>query len=1203
MKICSFFLNASLFFVVMTIQGQTTISYNLGNQSTFTNTGVQWDPVTSNTSPDGKVRTNVLNTLWHSTGYGVSFQTGNSLEIDVEGTNSTIRFYGSVYSSGSMNGGTNPGGSELGSIDVDLDNHPGMADQTGYYEFVYQGGPTTLYFTFTGANAYTPVIEVTNQETSVIITDVWDFGAVQLDPVLYNNMLSESIINSWYDIAVAPGTSGVNLPSFTAGDLGYVTNGTSDRLRTTNSNLTRWDDNIASSANFTGRVYVNSGSNTGRYLTLNLAEDDEVTINARSDAGGTLNFIYVPDPLAQTDQIAIPASEIEVNFVAKSAGEYRVFDTTGKPSYFRVSRKAANYISITGTIDETQAPNIPGGYELYFTNAAGKVVSAPVSSGTYSVILPADYTYELSLAGANGYIITNGNTLNVTESTTTHDVTILQVDLYHLSGNITGLSDLTNLALYFIPDPIANSIYTPVVTINIGTSTYSVDLEAGIEYTISADGVNDYEILANTITIGTADDTAVVAFSPKPLYTITINTPDLNDSQRAALTLTFTNNDEDGYSYTVPDVSTVALRDGVYSISYGGLDVYPIELALTSNLTVQGSNTTKTLEFTQVTQWLFNDRVINAATAYKGLIFTGSVNVRGGNGDLNVGNGATITIPVQVGDKLIIKDYYQSNYSVEGGPTITNTSNSTSTSITSEYIYPGSTDGTITITAGGTSYFRSFDVVGIVPYTSIVTVGVDKEYQTIMAALNAISRMERPNDELVTVMIDPGNYEEMLVIDGNNITLKNASTNPSIALLNQGVDIESNAVRITSYYGQKYNFFSQGTDNKWNADALAVNTANGYTEYVNQEGTGGGSSYWNATIVVKAVDVTLENVIIENSFNQYISLKESLDIVVPKSVSEPERPTNYGNTTVQNRALGFVTQAAAIGIAASADRVFLKECRVIGRQDSFYGASGSRVAVYKGAMMGAVDYLFGGMTAVFYQTDLVLNTSDSGNDAAYITAAQQTTGRGFLMYECHVKSTVPGLETASVNGAKPGYFGRPWAPNTSEVVFYNTTIDESTYPGSVGMSLISPLGWTSSLGGESAKMYEYGTIENASGIDNSGSRAPWSTILSTPILTDGTNISTFNFTKGNDNWDPFASLSINELPGNLSFSPIVKAYNQKLYITNIHSKTEIKIYNMTGVLYNEFKTNTDMSIEIPNGLWVIKINSIEGFKSVKLLAH
>lgn len=197
MKHFSFFLSVSVFFVFITLQGQTSIAYHLGDQSTFTNTGVQWDPVTSTISPNGKLRTQAATSLWHSSGYGVAFQDSNSLEIDVDGTSTTIRFYGSVHSSGTMDGGTTLGGSELGSINVDLDTHPGMPDQTGYYEFTYNGGPTTLFFTFSGSNAFTPLIEVTNAAASVIITDVWDFGAAQLDPVLYNNMLSEAVINAW----------------------------------------------------------------------------------------------------------------------------------------------------------------------------------------------------------------------------------------------------------------------------------------------------------------------------------------------------------------------------------------------------------------------------------------------------------------------------------------------------------------------------------------------------------------------------------------------------------------------------------------------------------------------------------------------------------------------------------------------------------------------------------------------------------------------------------------------------------------------------------------------------------------------------------------------------------------------------------------------------------------------------------------------
>ncbi|UKM66487.1 pectinesterase family protein [Flavobacteriaceae bacterium GSB9] len=1105
--------------------------YNLGDGSTFENDGVQWNPVLTTTSPDGKLRTQASTTLFHSTQYGVAIRDGNVMEVDVDGTLSTVRFYGSRFSAGTMSGGISPGGNELGVFDVDMDAYPDMEDRTGYYEFTYRGGPRTLYFTFSGNVAYTPAIEVTNQTVVFPKTDVWDFGAQQFDPVLYNNMLDEAKINAWYD-GVTPGTSGTNLPTnWTEGALSWTSSSsTSDRLRTSNTNLTRWDENLGTSnPDYTGRIYSNSRSDS-RYFTITLAEDDELTVALLSQDGtaDNIQFQYVADSSIQDDIISVGTELVEFKFVAKAAGDYKLFSPNDKMSVYRFSRKDAEYVTLSGNVDETNAPGIPDGYAINFTNEAGKTFSAVVNNGTYSIDLPYDYTYTLSLENANGYLIGNGLTLNVTEETTNYDIQVLLVTLYSVSGNITGLPDLTNLELTFTPDPDANKIYNPIITINETASTYSVELEADVEYTISAEGVNDYEILNNTITI-TGNQTADIVFTPKPLYDITINTPDLNATQRALVGLTFTNLNEEGYSYSFTDIDAVALRDGVYSISYdGGLDEYPLEMALTSNLTVNGANVTKDLKFDPVTEWVFRDRNISGATAYKGLLFTGAVNVRGGNGDLNAGAGATIAIPVKPGDKVILTDYYVSNYSIEGGPTIENTSQSTSVNVVGEYIYQGTTDGYVNVAIGGTTYFVSIKTVSIAPYRSVITVGEDKDYQTINGALNEVARMDRPNDEQVTIMIDPGNYEEMLVIENPNIHLKNAASIPSIGLLNKGVDIEDGAVRITSYYGQSYNFYSQGTDNKWSAEALAVNKDNGYTDYVNREGTGGGSSYWNATVVIKSTNITIEDIILENSFNQYISLKESQDVVEAKDPSKlPTRPTDYGNTDVQNRAAGYVTQAAAIGVASSADKVILNNCRVIGRQDSFYGAAPARVVVYKGAMMGAVDYIFGAMTAVFYKTKFVLNTSDASNDAAYITAAQQSGGRGYLMYEGHVVSPIPGVETASTNGSKPGYFGRPWAPNTSEVVFYNTTIDESTYPGNEGESLINPVGWTSSLGGESPFMYEYGTIEE-SGVDNSGNRVSWSTVLSTPILTDGTEITTFNFTKGNDGWDPIPTLDAEE---------------------------------------------------------------------------
>jgi hypothetical protein len=317
------------------------------------------------------------------------------------------------------------------------------------------------------------------------------------------------------------------------------------------------------------------------------------------------------------------------------------------------------------------------------------------------------------------------------------------------------------------------------------------------------------------------------------------------------------------------------------------------------------------------------------------------------------------------------------------------------------------------------------------------------------------------------------------------------------------------------------------------------------------------------------------------------------------------RPTAIGSTDVQNKS--FVERAAAIAIFNNIDKVILNKCRVIGRQDSFYGGTGARVAVYKGEMMGGTDYIFGGMNATFYKSNLVMNTSDVSSDVSYITAAQQATGRGFLMYECKVTTAIPGTETASAYRSKPGYFGRPWAATTSEVVFYNTTIETSDFTGYEGQSLIMPIGWNNSLGGTSPKMYEYGTIEN-SGVNNGASRATWATLLATPTLTDGTTITTFNFTKGADNWDPFLSLiaADNALGTNkyqVNSSVNAYAYKNNIVVSNVKSKTKVLVYGINGALVKSFETNADTNFDLKAGVWIIVLKAADGQKSVKLMTY
>lgn len=1146
---------------------------------------------------------------YHDATHGGVFFSDNSFDIIVAG-NAIVTFIVDTYGGAkdAVLEFTDSNGTTLGTIaGQNIGGADGFASS-----FSYTGAAGTITATlkstdYPNAEIYLHGISIEN--SSEIVTsngkiDVWDFGAAQLDDTKYNNQLDEATINSWYDSSITPGSSGNVFPSFSAGVLSW-NGGGNDRLRTSNTNLTRYDENLNSVSGYTGRIYVNSGGATGRYMSLTLSENDEVNLTMLTQNGlGNIHFKYVADPALQDDQIAVGSTLEEVKFVAKSAGTYHIYDDTDKPSYYRIERKDATYKTLTGTVNVAAATNISDNYSIEFTNAAGKVWSTSVTDGIYSLDLPQGYTYNLSLKNANGYVISSDKSITVTETTTTFDITIIQVELYTVTGTITGLDDsISNLVLKYTPDVSANKVFVPEPTIDVNAKTYAVVLEPNVTYTITAEGVNDFTIPLNTITIGNTDTAVDIAFNSKTVYNVAISASSLNTIQLEKLSLTFTNLNETGYTYSFSDISSVKLRDGVYSVGYDGLDEYPLELALTSNLTVAGNNTTKDLIFKPVTNWSFDDKVITSATPfYRGLEFTGAVKNEIGKGHLSCATDDTITVPLNPGEKMIITYYYAANFSIDEGSQIITESGSTSTFETTEFIYSGTSAGSATITFAAASYITNIAVETAVAYTDIITVGTDKDYQTINAALNAIASMNRPNNQRVTVMIDPGNYEEMVVINNKNITLKNASSSPSIALTNKGVDIDAEAVRITSYYGYGYHYYSQGTDNKWNAEVLAINKANGSQPYSNVSGSTNGS-YWNATMVVYSDGFIADNIIIENSFNQYISKKESEDVVVLGNGNKGVRPITLGSTAVQDRS--FVERAAAIGIANNTDKVILNNCRIVGRQDSFYGGSGSRVVVYKGAMMGAVDYIFGGMTAVFYKTDFVLNTSDVSSDAAYITAAQQSSGRGFLMYECTVKSTIPGVETASVNSAKPGYFGRPWLASTSEVVFYNTTIDESSFPENIGQSLISPLGWTNTLGGESNLMYEYGTIEKASGIDNSTNRASWSTLLSTPTLTDGTAITTFNFTKGNDDWDPIKelntlSVSATDLQKN---TVKVKAYNNRIYITNVTSKTNVKIYSITGAIIKSFVTKIDTNFGFKNGLWIISLENKDGKRNLKLFAH
>ncbi len=1080
------------------------------------------------TSKDGMVSITSKGGLYfHNLQHGLNLANGDVIEVKVAG-NATVKFNLCIYSAdptATLNA-SSPKGEFIGETSQPLLKGTQL-DGLDMDSFRYEGPATTLKFTAKTANegfVYLHSFEVANDPEDPAKPvgngkiDVWDFGAEQLDTSKYNNMVTVDLLNALphYGELNAEG-KGITLGTVMIGDDMFFNGGgkTNNRLRTKNTKIHRYDDKsltLADGTELTGYLYSNTGS-AAVYTGHKLYPGDILTVYTSSNGGDST--IYCESPSGKIQQGQSNSKGVKLTFYASEYGIYKIYSANGeKLTLFRAYREHTAPVQVSGKIDTSAASSIAGkNYAIKFTNkSTGAEVTAKPANGAYSVTLNEQYAYDISLVDANGYIIKGATTLDIPKGkgNTTHDIKIETVDLVTVTGKITGLSAdaLKKLKLSFVNKDRA---YVPEFTVSGDSIT--MQLEKGVTYNIVAEDVNDYTLPTATIS-KTANGTQDVAFKAKPTYNVNVTYKGLPDSAKKSAVLTFTNLNEEGYVYTFKAGETPKLRDGVYTVKVTGTGTAPYAQKLTSNVKVNGKAVDKTISFEALEVWDFSKynkgnpgiETIGDKPYYLGLELSG--NVAENKTYLLVNKDGEVKFNVKKGQAITLEYCYQAAFEVDGKKVL---SSSGSTSKMETLRFTASKDGALTIkgiegkTEDGKSakqtYFTKISAADPVAYKAKITVGANKDYKTINDALAAVEKMNRPNNERVQIVIDPGNYEEMLVINAPNVTLKNAAgKNSSLNIINKGVDIDKNVVRITSYYGHGYNYYSMNSGCKWDAEVLAANKENGSISKVNPGSGKTDGSYWNSTVVVFADGFEADGIVFENSFNQYISKKEAADTVVMwENGSKGQRPTKAGDTSVQTRS--FVERAGAMAIVG--DKAAFNNCKFIGRQDTLYGDAGIMAVFNKCDILGAVDYIYGGMDAVFYQCQLRMNTdSKTDSDQAYLTAAQQTSGRGYLMYECTVTSTTPGVDTASEYRSKPGYFGRPWSPNTAEVVFYNTTIETTNHPGSEGKSLIVPQGWNNTLSGESKKLYEYGTIEK-SGENNTAGRAKWSTHLDTPKIDDG----------------------------------------------------------------------------------------------------
>jgi pectinesterase len=137
------------------------------------------------------------------------------------------------------------------------------------------------------------------------------------------------------------------------------------------------------------------------------------------------------------------------------------------------------------------------------------------------------------------------------------------------------------------------------------------------------------------------------------------------------------------------------------------------------------------------------------------------------------------------------------------------------------------------------------------------------------------------------------------------------------------------------------------------------------------------------------------------------------------------------NLTVENTA-GRVGQAVALLIKS--DRVIVKNCNILGNQDTLYLSEGNTRIYFENCFInGTTDFIFGAAKAYFYKCTIESLTN------SYITAASTPQGQpyGFVFTDCKL--------TAKDNTVDKVFLGRPWRPY-AQTVFINTEMGSHIIP-------------------------------------------------------------------------------------------------------------------------------------------------------------
>lgn len=492
--------------------------------------------------------------------------------------------------------------------------------------------------------------------------------------------------------------------------------------------------------------------------------------------------------------------------------------------------------------------------------------------------------------------------------------------------------------------------------------------------------------LYNEYYIATADGTvsmsakgisylSFIKIEPATLYEVT-GTVTGGDASVTTIVLTATGN---GQPYTADIANgafTLSVPAGEFTPSLGGDVAFVVGSPTSVNVTAAGNIGTITLE--GATSQTVTGLIANAPAEAFTLTFTGANNTE----TVNCEAGATSFTVSLDPDTYVISSSVGtlSPLSVESFTVLTAAVNHNI--YFPEAAVPAATQQQITVDK-----------------TAAVAANV---YRTVTDALAAA---QAGNISAPVITLTSGQtYREQVIIDMPNVTLKTSGAEKA---------------KITWYYGIGYAYYSLGTDGYYSRDRAMTRNSIKMID----------PARWGATVLVKSKGngFKAENIIFENSFNQYYTTEEVVDGVTPNGVQKItyNRKLTSGESGYKAADAKAVTErAAAIGFENNPSGCQLYNCVFIGSQDTFY--SSGKLYVKKCNIQGNTDYIFGGGYVVFDDCDLTIGGYSDQSATAYITASN---GGTYVFRDCTVKAGDRQYVAANL--------GRDWGGTNANVYYLN----------------------------------------------------------------------------------------------------------------------------------------------------------------------